>query len=109
MRQIADDEFRFRHLLIRDAAYESMPKQVRGVLHERFAEWAASGASRSGWRPSSTSSSATTSSRRMPTASRSGPAGPVEEELAAGRAAERLAVAGRRALAREDVRRRRSS
>ena len=42
VRQTGDDEFRFRHLLIRDAAYDSMPKQVRGVLHERFAEWAAS-------------------------------------------------------------------
>jgi class 3 adenylate cyclase len=34
-----DDAFRFRHLLIRDTAYESLPKAVRGDLHERFAEW----------------------------------------------------------------------
>ena len=34
-----DDAFRFRHLLIRDAAYESLPKAVRAELHERFAEW----------------------------------------------------------------------
>jgi len=34
-----DDAFRFRHLLIRDAAYGSLPKQVRARLHERFANW----------------------------------------------------------------------
>jgi class 3 adenylate cyclase len=32
-----DDAFRFRHLLIRDAAYDSLPKETRAVLHERFA------------------------------------------------------------------------
>jgi class 3 adenylate cyclase/tetratricopeptide (TPR) repeat protein len=31
--------YRFRHLLIRDAAYEGMPKELRADLHERFAEW----------------------------------------------------------------------
>jgi class 3 adenylate cyclase len=34
-----DDAFRFRHLLIRDAAYEGLPKAVRAELHERFAAW----------------------------------------------------------------------
>jgi class 3 adenylate cyclase len=34
-----DDAFRFRHLLIRDAAYEGLPKSVRAELHARFAEW----------------------------------------------------------------------
>jgi tetratricopeptide (TPR) repeat protein len=34
-----DDAFRFRHLLIRDAAYDALPKTVRGDLHERFAAW----------------------------------------------------------------------
>jgi class 3 adenylate cyclase len=34
-----DDAFRFRHLLIRDAAYDSLPKAVRAELHERFATW----------------------------------------------------------------------
>lgn len=29
----------FRHQLVRDAAYESMPKQLRADLHERLAEW----------------------------------------------------------------------
>src|SRR5262249_38380097 len=31
--------YRFRHLLIRDAAYEAIPKEVRAGLHERFARW----------------------------------------------------------------------
>lgn len=34
-----EDAYRFRHLLIRDAAYESIPKSVRADLHERHAEW----------------------------------------------------------------------
>jgi tetratricopeptide (TPR) repeat protein len=34
-----DDAFRFRHLLIRDAAYEALPKAARAELHERFADW----------------------------------------------------------------------
>jgi tetratricopeptide (TPR) repeat protein len=36
-----DDGFRFGHILIRDAAYDSMPKRVRAELHERFADWLA--------------------------------------------------------------------
>jgi predicted ATPase len=34
-----EDGFRFRHLLIRDAAYDALPKAVRAELHERFASW----------------------------------------------------------------------
>jgi class 3 adenylate cyclase/tetratricopeptide (TPR) repeat protein len=33
------DGFRFRHLLIRDAAYDALPKAARAELHERFAVW----------------------------------------------------------------------
>jgi tetratricopeptide (TPR) repeat protein len=36
-----DEAFRFRHLLIRDAAYQAMPKETRADLHERFARWLA--------------------------------------------------------------------
>jgi class 3 adenylate cyclase/tetratricopeptide (TPR) repeat protein len=35
----AGDAFRFRHILIRDAAYEALPKAERAALHERFADW----------------------------------------------------------------------
>jgi hypothetical protein len=34
-----DDGFRFGHILIRDAAYDSIPKRLRAELHERFADW----------------------------------------------------------------------
>ena len=34
-----EDAFRFRHLLIRDAAYHAAPKQLRAELHEGFADW----------------------------------------------------------------------
>jgi len=34
-----EDGFRFRHLLLRDAAYEALPKAVRADLHERLATW----------------------------------------------------------------------
>jgi tetratricopeptide (TPR) repeat protein len=33
------DAFRFRHLLIRDAAYAALPKELRADLHARFADW----------------------------------------------------------------------
>jgi class 3 adenylate cyclase/tetratricopeptide (TPR) repeat protein len=34
-----EDGFRFRHLLIRDAAYEALPKAARLDLHGRYARW----------------------------------------------------------------------
>jgi tetratricopeptide (TPR) repeat protein len=34
-----EDAFAFRHLLIRDAAYDSLPKAQRAELHARFAGW----------------------------------------------------------------------
>jgi class 3 adenylate cyclase/predicted ATPase len=36
-----EDAYRFRHVLIRDAAYAGIPKELRAQLHERFADWAA--------------------------------------------------------------------
>ena len=35
------ETFRFRHMLIRDAAYERLPKSERAELHEMFADWLA--------------------------------------------------------------------
>lgn len=35
-----EDGFRFGHILVRDAAYDSTPKRLRAALHERFAGWA---------------------------------------------------------------------
>jgi class 3 adenylate cyclase/tetratricopeptide (TPR) repeat protein len=34
-----DDGYRFRHLLIRDAAYDALAKAIRADLHARFAAW----------------------------------------------------------------------
>src|SRR6266704_500792 len=34
-----EDAYRFRHLLIRDAAYQTLSKGDRAELHERLAEW----------------------------------------------------------------------
>jgi tetratricopeptide (TPR) repeat protein len=34
-----EEAFRFRHLLIRDAAYDRVPKARRATLHERYARW----------------------------------------------------------------------
>src|SRR4029453_7870923 len=33
------DTFRFFHILTRDAAYASVPKEIRAGLHEQFAGW----------------------------------------------------------------------
>jgi class 3 adenylate cyclase/tetratricopeptide (TPR) repeat protein len=34
-----EDAYRFRHLLIRDVAYDGLPKETRADLHLRFAQW----------------------------------------------------------------------
>jgi predicted ATPase/class 3 adenylate cyclase len=34
-----EEAYRFRHVLIRDAAYRSLPKNARADLHERHAAW----------------------------------------------------------------------
>jgi class 3 adenylate cyclase len=36
-----EDAYRFHHALIRDAAYETLPKTARAELHERLADWLA--------------------------------------------------------------------
>jgi class 3 adenylate cyclase/tetratricopeptide (TPR) repeat protein len=90
-----EDGFRFRHALIRDAAYAGIPKRTRSDLHERFAGWVELHDGRDelvGY--------------HLEQAYR------YREELAAlddatrslgGRAGELLTAAGRRALTRDDV------
>ena len=89
----------FRHLLIRDAAYDAIPKATRAELHERFAGVA--GRVPEDRSANRTRSSATTSSRRTATDVELGAAGERERQLAdaAGR---RLAAAGEQATARSD-------
>jgi len=36
---VGEDAFRFRHALIKDAAYRALPKETRAELHERLADW----------------------------------------------------------------------
>ncbi len=36
----ANDMFRFQHILVRDSAYNRVPKRTRSGLHSRFANWA---------------------------------------------------------------------
>jgi predicted ATPase/DNA-binding SARP family transcriptional activator len=39
LRPVQDEVFRFRHLLLLEVAYESVPKLARADLHERFGNW----------------------------------------------------------------------
>ena len=92
-----EDGFRFGHILIRDAAYDSMPKRLRAELHERFAAWAEQ---RIGAELDEIIGHHLEQARSFRI--ELGPAGPVEAALAE-RAADRLTRAGRRALIRGDA------
>ncbi len=96
-----DEAFRFRHLLIRDAAYDALPKQERAELHERFAVWleAAAGARADEYEEILGYHLEQGYRYRIEL----GPAGPHEQELAK-RAAVRLASGGQAAFARQDAR-----
>ena len=88
--------FRFKHLLLRDAAYEALPKEQRAELHERFADWM----------ESSASELEEIRGYHLEQAYRyRGELGPVDEagHALARRASALLAAAGRRARDRADV------
>ncbi|MBA2559275.1 MAG: AAA family ATPase, partial [Propionibacteriales bacterium] len=36
---IGDDAYHFRHILVRDAAYNALPKVARAEAHQRFSRW----------------------------------------------------------------------
>ena len=96
-----EDGFRFRHILIRDAAYLAIPKGTRADLHERFAGWLERA---SGERASEIDEIL---GYHLEQAHRYreelGPVSPKAEELAV-QAGERFAAAGRRAIvSRGDV------
>jgi class 3 adenylate cyclase/tetratricopeptide (TPR) repeat protein len=95
-----DDGFRFRHVLIRDAAYDGLPKEVRAELHERFSRWLEGNADER--LPEVEELVAYHLERAFRCRAELGRHDPATHALAQG-AAERLAVAGRRALARGDV------
>ncbi|HEY8854555.1 MAG TPA: adenylate/guanylate cyclase domain-containing protein [Candidatus Dormibacteraeota bacterium] len=91
-----DSAFRFHHLLIREATYESMLKEVRAELHERFADWLEAHSAEfeeivgyhleQAFRYRATLGRVAEGEQRLAT-----------------RAGERLATAGRRAFARGDM------
>ena len=43
-----EDAYRFRHILIHDAAYEALPKVERSAMHEEFAAWLGAAGPRTG-------------------------------------------------------------
>jgi DNA-binding SARP family transcriptional activator len=91
-----EDAFRFAHALIREAAYDGLPKQRRAELHERLARWLEA---RPGAREEAIGHHLAEAYRNR---AELGPVGERERELAAG-AAERLGAAARAALARGDL------
>ena len=93
------DALGFRHLLIRDAAYGSIAKATRADLHERFADWLDGTAGSLGERDEIVGYHLEQGYRYR------AELGPIDEgaQALAERAAERLAAAGRQALARRDV------
>jgi class 3 adenylate cyclase/tetratricopeptide (TPR) repeat protein len=94
-----EDGFGFAHILVRDAAYDSMPKSLRADYHERCAGWVEA---RTGLLPELDEILGHHLEQAHAYRLELSPAGAAESALAA-RAAEQLALAGRRALARDDA------
>ena len=88
-----DDGFRFRHILIRDAAYLGVAKASRSELHERYANWLAHSAGELDEIIGYHLEQAFHYRQEL---------GAADESLAA-EAGERLARAGRRAVGRGDL------
>ncbi|MDX6397940.1 MAG: hypothetical protein QOJ43_1348 [Gaiellaceae bacterium] len=93
-----EDGFRFAHILVRDAAYESMPKRRRGELHERFADWIEARRGEGGLDEIIGHHLEQAWGYRLDLSG-----GGAEEVALAGRAADRLSRAGRHALGRGDL------
>jgi class 3 adenylate cyclase len=92
-----DEAYRFRHELIRDAAYDALSKAVRAELHERFADWLEERAADLVERDEILG-------HHLERAARYKAELEQPDSVLAQRAAERLAAAGRRALGRGDDR-----
>jgi class 3 adenylate cyclase/tetratricopeptide (TPR) repeat protein len=95
-----EDAYRFRHALIRDAAYTGIPKELRAQLHERFANWAAN--TNAGKAGDIDEIVGYHLEQAFLYRSQLGPLDEGARTLAE-RAGELLGAAGRRAFAREDV------
>jgi class 3 adenylate cyclase/tetratricopeptide (TPR) repeat protein len=95
-----EEAFRFRHVLIRDAAYDRLPKDLRAGLHERLADWLEQAA------PERPIKLEEIVGYHLEQAFRyREQLGPVDEQARrlAARAGELLGAAGRRAFARDDI------
>jgi class 3 adenylate cyclase/tetratricopeptide (TPR) repeat protein len=95
-----EQAFAFRHLLLRDVAYEALPKQVRAELHERHADWLGRAAREHAPEYEEILGYHLEQAHRA-----RAELGPLDEHAqgVGRRAAECLAAAGRRALARGDA------
>jgi class 3 adenylate cyclase/tetratricopeptide (TPR) repeat protein len=94
-----EDAYRFGHILVRDAAYDAIPKEVRADLHERLALWLERKDEQRETRHDEIVGYHLEQAYRCREE-----LGPLDEagRALARRAAERLALAGKRALARDD-------
>ena len=96
-----EEAFRFHHILIRDAAYQAIPKERRADLHEGVAAWIARvGGDRAEEQDEIVGYHLEQAFRYREAL---GPVDDAARELGR-RAADRLAAAGSRALARHDMR-----
>ena len=95
----ATEALAFRHLLIRDAAYDAIPKTTRAELHEAFADWLDATAGALGERDEILGYHLEQAYRYR---TELGPLDDRARELGR-RAGERLGDAGQQALARDDM------
>ena len=93
-----EEMYRFRHILIRDAAYNGIPKERRAALHEQYADWLIEVM---GERVTEYEE---VIGYHFEQANRYAVELGLEGDKAAIRAAEHLSAAGRRALSRSDLR-----
>ncbi len=94
-----DQDFRFRHILVQQAAYRAVPKSLRADLHERYVRWLERGADGQASDHDEILGYHLEQAYRYRT--ELGRAG-VQERALAAEAAERLGAAARRALVRGD-------
>jgi class 3 adenylate cyclase len=95
-----EEAFRFRHILIRDAAYQAIPKERRAELHQAFAAWIGRiGGDRAEEQDEIVGYHLEQAYRYREAL------GPLDDDARrlAGRAFEHLAAAGSRALTRHDM------
>ncbi|MDQ3128007.1 MAG: tetratricopeptide repeat protein, partial [Chloroflexota bacterium] len=97
-----DPAFRFHHILVRDAAYQSLLKRARATLHERFVEWAEPVNRERGRETEFEEILGYPLEQAVRYRSELGPLDDAGRSIA-GRAAEKLGNAGRRAVSRGDL------